>query len=338
MKIITSTDLEPNVKQYLLSVEEASLFYNDYGLKHPAAIYNTSLHKVESDLQDFLTAYQSLSVHNFRPEEQKQNSDKLGEILKRYRSFLYSLREHLDDCFHVVKTLVPPTAGFREDRNQYNWLKNNPTGFPVKEFLQRAGSYKTFLDAIVNELKHNNGVLNWISFLDPAAQDFLLGYYVANVRNNRCEPVEKIHAKFNGEDTAFSFGRDIRFNAYQVFRISEELVALIRDLGITTLQSVTAIEPVARRKSLYETLCELPKHVFPDEQTKDIIDTEIVEDRLVLEYPAEIVLPVRRHRVVVSSFSGDGGYFALNRPVVSQHSGRAFRSIPATHFGAFRPL
>jgi hypothetical protein len=30
-------------------------------------------------------------------------------------------------------------------------------------------------------------------------------------------------------------------------------------------------------------------------------------------------------------------YFALNRPVVSQHSGRVFRSIPATHFGAFRP-
>jgi hypothetical protein len=31
------------------------------------------------------------------------------------------------------------------------------------------------------------------------------------------------------------------------------------------------------------------------------------------------------------------GYFAPFRPVVSHHSGRLFRSIPATHFGAFRP-
>jgi hypothetical protein len=32
-----------------------------------------------------------------------------------------------------------------------------------------------------------------------------------------------------------------------------------------------------------------------------------------------------------------GGYFAPFRPGISLHSGRLFRSIPAIHFGAFRP-
>jgi class 3 adenylate cyclase len=31
------------------------------------------------------------------------------------------------------------------------------------------------------------------------------------------------------------------------------------------------------------------------------------------------------------------GYFTAVRPVILEHSGRLFRSIPATHFGAFRP-
>src|SRR5690348_2121342 len=110
MKITTSIDLEPNAKSYLMSLEEGNLFYNNYGLKHPAAIYNTSFHKIESDLGDFVSMYESLSAHTFRPEEQNRNSEILREVLKRYRSFLYSLREHLDDCFHVVKTFVPPAA------------------------------------------------------------------------------------------------------------------------------------------------------------------------------------------------------------------------------------
>jgi len=305
MKIITATDLEPNVKQYLLSLPEADLFYNDHGLKHPAALYNTSLHKIESDLADFLIVYESLSIENFNPAKQNENGEKLAEVMGRYRMFLYSLREHLDDCFHVVKTLIAPDARIRDDRNQFNWLKNNPTGDKVKNFLQSVSSYKAFLDKIVNELKHNNGVISWICFIDPEKQDFILGYYVANVRNDKYAPVEKIHAKFEGQDTAFSFGRDVRFNLFHLFLISEELVALIKQLRIVD-PALPTVEPAESRRNLFEKVCRLPKYVFPDEQVKDIVSTELINGSLELEYPSSSGLPTRRHRMVVLSWNGDG--------------------------------
>lgn len=306
MKLVTATDFEPTVKRCLQLIEDKCLFYNEHGLKHPAALYNTSLHKIESDLQEFFDLYRTLTINHFGVERQNENSHVLGQLLNRYRSFLYSLREHLDDSFHIVKTLIPPNEHFRETRNQYNWLNNNSTGDAVKLFLQTIRSYKEFLDNIVNELKHKNGILAWISFIDPRVQDFVLGYYVANINKNRFEPVEKIHSKFKEQYTAFSFGRDIRFNIFQMFKLSEELLALIKRLGIATADVIPAGQPSSQRISLYKSICELPNHVFPDEQTKEVIDIQIKDGQLVLEYPAYMVVPERRHRLVVLSFAGDG--------------------------------
>ena len=63
MKIITDIDLSPNIQKYLPLIEERSIFYKQYDLKHPSALYNTSVVKIEDAVKDFLKSY-SIFVSN----------------------------------------------------------------------------------------------------------------------------------------------------------------------------------------------------------------------------------------------------------------------------------
>jgi len=329
MRIITEKDLEPNLKRYLEHIEDCFLFHGSYGLKHPLALYNTSFGKIESDLQDFFTVYKELKIQNFLPKTEnteksrilkllknlfkffvksKSDSDsKTNELLKKYRAFLYSLREHLDDCFHIVKSFVPPQGSFQDDRNQYAWLRKNVTNQHIIDFLNSVEDYKKFLDGIVNELKHNNAVINYFVFYDENTKDFSLGYYVANVVNERYEPVAKIHKKFNGQETAFSFARDIRLNMCNVFEVSEKVVKLIHDLGVSPALPAKEYMSNDKRHLLYQEISNLPRCFFPDEYGKDIPSVALNGNgTLKLELPSRLSLKPLTHKRAMQSMSGDG--------------------------------
>ena len=62
MKIIADDDLNPNIIKYLQKIEDKDLFYKDYGLKHPLALYNTSFNKIEDALRDFFEIYDELKI------------------------------------------------------------------------------------------------------------------------------------------------------------------------------------------------------------------------------------------------------------------------------------
>ncbi|MFH1162403.1 MAG: hypothetical protein V1696_04000 [Candidatus Jorgensenbacteria bacterium] len=275
-------------------------------MKHPLATYNVSFGKVESDLQDFFVAYKNIEIRDFLPEN--KSDEKIKEALKRYRVFLYSLREYLDDCFHVVKTFIPPQPQFRYNKNQYDWLKQNIIMPHMVSFLSKIDTYKKFLDSIVNELKHNNAVLNGIVFYDTITKDFSLGYYIANVFNGRYEPVEKIHQKFHNQDTAFSFARDIRYNSCNIFQLSEELVEFIVN-GLKLQIPVPTQErtPNEERRLLYEDISNLPRYFFPDEYQKDVPSVVLRENSaLKLELPSKLSLRPLHHNRVLLYHSGDG--------------------------------
>jgi hypothetical protein len=329
MLIVTEKDLEPNLKRYLEHIEDRFLFHDNYGLKHPLALYNTSFGKIESDLQDFFDTYKNLKVQDFltktegNPDSKifkslkkwwnfilKSKGDpdsKIRELLKKYRLFLYSLREHLDDCFHVVKSFVPPQATFQDERNQYSWLRKNVIDQYVINFLNNVEDYKKFLDGIVNELKHNNAVINYFVFYDEDTKDFSLGYYVANVVNERYEPVAKVHEKFNGQETAFSFARDTRFNMCNVFRISEEIIKLIHDLRISPTFPAKEYIKNEKRHLLYQDISGLPRCFFPDEYKKAIPSVVLNENgTLKLELPSKLSLKPLNYRRALQSMSGDG--------------------------------
>jgi len=306
MKIFSDQQLKPKIEQVLTQIEDRFLFHQNYGLKHPLALFNTSFNKIEESLQDFFRIYEGITFEQLR---QTQGGDiPVREIIKSYRSYLYSLREYLDDCYHIAKSFVAPDAKHKDDRNQYNWLLKNAEIPAVQNFLNATDNYKRFLDEIVNALKHNNAILNGIIFFDEAAKEFCLGYYVANVVNERYEPVQSIHADYQGEHTAFSFGRDVRFNMYHVFAVAEELLNMINNLGIEVTMPTKSLPINEKRESLFRNIMDLPRTFFPDEYQKPVPSVSITDDKLLkLEYPSMLSLkPLPRPHSVMLYHSPDG--------------------------------
>jgi len=310
MKIITDNNLNPNVVKYLQEAQDKDLFYRDYGLKHPLALYNTSFNKIEDALRDFFKIYDSLKVEDFTPTESNKkehnNNDKGRELLKVYRIFLYSLREYLDDCFHVMKAFVRPQSHFKDDRNQCAWLKKNiPSETSV--FFDNIKDYKNYLDNIVNQLKHKNGILSYIVFYNETNREFHVGYFVANIKNDAYEPVDYIHKEFQGQHTAFSFNRDIRYNIFNVFLVSEEIVEFLKRIGIKLNSSEKSIKAPDRRTLLYKKIMDMPKVFFPDEYSKDVPSVCLLDDgSLKLEYPSKLSLKKLTCDKILLTHSGDG--------------------------------
>jgi hypothetical protein len=225
MRIITAIDLLPNVQKCLPKVEEERLFHKQHGLKHPAAIFNTSYGKVIGAVKDFLDSYDDFVGAGFG-EDNKGNQ--ATPLLKNYRQFLYVTREYLDDCLHVVKAFIEPNASMREERNQYQWLKLNAQEI-ISDFFENIADYKRYIDTSVNELKHNNGILGSIVFYSERSPDVCAGYFIANVTNECYEPVEKIHPLFHDSRTGFSFRRDLTYNLYNLYFIAEEVQKLLEE-------------------------------------------------------------------------------------------------------------
>ena len=93
MKIFSDQQLKPKIEQVLTQIEDHFLFHQNYGLKHPLALFNTSFNKIEESLQDFFKIYDGITFEQLR---QTQGGDiPVREIIKSYRTHLYSLREYL---------------------------------------------------------------------------------------------------------------------------------------------------------------------------------------------------------------------------------------------------
>ena len=311
MKIYTDLDLQPNIQKFLSKIADTSLFHNRYGLKHPSALYNLSMAKIESSLKDFLEIYKKYDDKNFE-EIEKENTPKL---IKAYKELLYNFREHLDDCLHVVKSFIPPPSNEKTDRNQYAWLDKNAKSI-VEDFFNKIDEYKRYLDSSVNELKHNNAVLCCVAFYDSRHSEHCLGYFVANVVDGGFEPSPKVHTKFNEMHTAFSFRRDLTYNLVNIYNLSEEIISLLKekigiDFDAIAFQTIPA---VANKREMFMDLMSMPRIHFPDEYLKPVPSLSITGDeKLKLEYPSMLsIKPNRLNRVVVN-FATDGhtGKFAV---------------------------
>jgi|GEM_PF-1977341 len=305
MEIITDINLNPNIVSYLQVIEDKDLFYKAHDLKHPLALYNTSFLKIKSALKDFFDTYNSLRLEDFTPDGNK--NDKCTNLLKDYKIFLYSLREHLDDCFHIIKSFIPPQSSFKDDRNQCNWLKKNALS-KTKTFFDDIKDYKNYLDNITNELKHRNGILSYIVFYNEGNKEFHIGYFVANVKDEAYEPVDYIHKEFQGQHTAFSFNRDIRYNIFNVFLISEKIINFLKKIKLqVNLLNRDAEKASAQEISLYRKIMDMSKVFFPDEYFKDVPSICLLDNgNLKLEYPSKLSLRKLTCDKVLLTHSGDG--------------------------------
>src|SRR5688572_11557555 len=264
MRVLTNKNFDPQLRLRLAQLKPEFLHNVTHGLKNPLAILNTSLNKLESDLQDFFNTYNEFTLTNFVPGQNKDGP--MAELLKRYKSYLYSCREYLDDIYNIAKTFAKPEVTYKQRRNQFDWLKLNCNSLPFHAFLEATIPYKLHLDEIVNELKHRNGILGSATFVDDSSRIFSMGYFVANVVDGVYQPVQTIHKQFMGEHTAISFGRDIRYHVCNTYFLTKYLEDLLFGIGAKYDGQIThSCETEPKRNSLYARVSLLPRHFFPDE-------------------------------------------------------------------------
>lgn len=310
MKVFTLPNLKPELSLYLKSTDESLFFHDAHKLKHPLAIYNIALRKVEDSLSDFVEVYDAFTLSDLKESKKEMHI----KLMKSYKNFLYSLREYLDDCISIIKTFIKPEPGFKEDRNQYLWLQKNAPKL-VGSFFEGIKEYKKYLNNIINELKHNNGILNPIGFYDDASGEFLIGYFVANVSNGIYEPVEKIHERFSGLRTAFSFARDIRYNVCNIFFIAKQVVDVLRKLNFPEPSVPDRFEAVPKEGVLYQWVSSLPRMFFPDEYLKEVPSVAIVKDgSLKLESASALSIKKNSLPQLICFHSGDGHTKAFGMP------------------------
>jgi len=305
MRIYTDIDLSPNIQKFLPLIDEKRMFHKDYNLKHPSALYNVSIGKIENSLREFLEIYERHKTQDFEKSERESTP----ELLKSYKDFLYCAREYLDDCFHIVKIFIKPPQKVFLERIQLRWLEKN-AGTTTKDFFANISEYKKYIDSSVNELKHNNAILGSVAFYNSKDKgECCLGYFIANVIDGAYAPIEKVHPKLGDSYTGFSFRRDITYNLCHIYNLSEEMLIFLRDkIGVdfNVLQPKVDSAP-DNKKKLFKDVTELSRIHFPDEYLKPVPSVSITKDeRLKLAYPSSLsIKPNKLDRVVVTH-SGDG--------------------------------
>lgn len=91
--IFSDKDLSPNLQKFLPIIDKKYLFNNDYDLKHPSAIYNVSISKIDDSLRDFFDIYKTLKKVKNLEEFENKEKNKILLLLKNYKNFLYKLLE-----------------------------------------------------------------------------------------------------------------------------------------------------------------------------------------------------------------------------------------------------
>lgn len=305
MDIYTERDFCPELQRHLPKIDETKIFFKEHGIKHPSAIYNVSLGKVEGAVSDFMEVFSKYEDIDFTNDDKKYT----GDLLKTYRNVLYAFREHLDDCFSIVKTFVKPPVSEKKQRNQYRWLEINAQS-ETQDFRDSISEYKTYLDDSVNALKHDNAILAGIAFYDKDnGLEHCMGYFIANVVDGIYTPVEAIHPKYGSVYTGFSYRRDLHYNLFNLFKLSSEVLRFINDkAGVSVDNSdVTITEASEVKKNLYQKVMQMPRYHFPDEYVKSVPSVSITKGGyLKVAYPSTLTIKPNRLNQVLMTHSADG--------------------------------
>jgi hypothetical protein len=237
MNIIRSVEqngtIAPCALNYLGEIPSQFLYLNQHARRHPLGIYNVSLEQVEKDFDKLLTRYfESLkflrgNIHidgNLIKDNLNEGYD---DLLLAQKGVIHSLRAHIDDCYSVLATFIDPTniSGKPANTNFTDrWLKSLNFS-SLGSFNDSISSYKNdYLAPLVNGLKHRQSRLRGLFFYKY--DDVRIGYYLEDSDIDGIPgPSPNVHKDRN---SAFSFGRDILFNLYHVYFISEMLVEAVK--------------------------------------------------------------------------------------------------------------
>lgn len=288
MKIVRSTlgdgNLAPAAVNHLVNIPDAYLHHEKHNLRHPFSIYHGSLRAVTEAFAEVVQKYNhELELYLERGEVEFYKS-----LLHAQRELLYRIREHIDDCYSVFKTLVHPALVTKKVKFTDKYL----TAANFKEldgFNDSISFYKgDYLSPLVNNMKHNHARLQGFYF--HGSDEIRLGYFLEEIGKDMViGPSPRVHKDGN---SAFSFSRDISFNLFALYHISEQLVASVRSYLTETYNfdllpsNQTGYDEI---RQVVEGVSAIKQKFFPDELLKPcaVISVESDSDNLkcTLIYP-----------------------------------------------------
>jgi len=312
--------LTPSALNYFGNIPDSYYFINQHSRRAPLGIYNVSFEQLVADFSNLLDEY-------FKTREFiNEHVDKLpsGEgyyegLLKAQKDLIHSLQAHVDDCYAILASLIDPTTlpvkvgktKLANIRFTDRWL--DLIGFPtLDKFKKSISEYRdNYLAHLVNGLKHRQNRLRGIFFYN--ANEVRLGYYLEEPDPDGVPgPSFQLHEDGN---SAFSFARDILFNLYHVYYLSEMLVdafsrALQHYHSFTLNHQKVSFENDKWLDVLRHTLRIQPQ-VFPHEIDKPYPYFSLSENdgdqSLVVMYPVTLIpLKFPQGMRIFGIFKGDG--------------------------------
>ncbi len=102
--LTTHGNLAAVALDYLGGIPERLLYHHQHRLRHPWSLYKISLNQMFTGFEDVIERYGRIRDSVSTSDESRQ----FELLMSSYKNFLYTLREHIDDCYLVFKSLVPP--------------------------------------------------------------------------------------------------------------------------------------------------------------------------------------------------------------------------------------
>ncbi|HYX72365.1 MAG TPA: hypothetical protein VE732_06315 [Nitrososphaera sp.] len=307
--------LAPSALNYLGHIPDNCHFINQHARRPPLGIYNVSFEQLIADFSNLLDEY-------FKTREFiRENTNKLpsGEgyyegLLKAQKDLIHSLQAHVDDCYAILASLIDPaTVSPKVTKIRFTdrWL--DAIGFPTLDrFKKSISEYRdNYLAHLVNGLKHRQNRLRGIFFYN--AREIRLGYYLEEPDVDGVPgPSFNLHEDGN---SAFSFAKDILFNLYHVYYLSEMLVEAFSE-ALQHYQSFTLNPQKVSSENdkwlgVIRLALRIQPQVFPSELDKPYpyfsFNENDGDQSLVLMYPVTLIpLKFPQGMRIFGIFKADG--------------------------------
>jgi len=307
--------IAPSAINNLGAIPDSYYFINQHARRPPLGIYNVSFALLATNFDKLLDEY--FKIDEFIKNNIHQlphGKNYYDNLLKAQNDLIHSLQAHIDDCYSILASLIDQSSvPTRLSRIRFTdkWLKALNFHW-IDQFKESISDYRdNYLAHLINGLKHRQNRLRGIFFYSE--REVRLGYYLEEPDvNGIVGPSVNLHEDGN---SAFSFARDILFNLYHVYYISDMLVVILRDV----LKHYYSFSLIPQRIALKDNgwtniirrASKINPSVFPEEVDKPypyLSFNETENDKILsLMYPVTIMqLTFPRYMRCVPTFEGDG--------------------------------
>ena len=338
---INKHNMNTNLYYLLRNLPENMLYYKEYPLRHPLAIYNISTNRVQDAISRFIISLHDLDSDTMDKDEKEvetlrnvlarlsKDSQETNDIKNRmkylaeemnkvnenaidnYVDFLDSLIAFIDDTYHIIKTLFPSKSVEKSIIFADKWIKKADYSL-YTSYKTQVNKYRDNLAPIVNKIKHNHARMRLISFKTNLGNSF--GYFIESIDyNSVIIPDPEIHKTFRGMHTGISFNRDLKFNVAGFFYICEILQQTLYDfiknkygISIPLRNESGADNNDIKAEKLADQLVAISDLYFPDEYQKFESKIILENNFLSISYPNQPTMRSFLQGRVQVHFGGDG--------------------------------